>query len=499
MTSVDISEVASQEPQTTATRHSLEWTAINYSVDTSRGHWYNRPYTIIRDHISGTPPPPEDHTKTILNDISGWCDKGQIVGILGPSGSGKTTLLKAIAGRLATGNLQGNIWVESKKRDPVGWRFASAFLEQADTLQEHLTVRETVMFSAMLRLSRHLPAILKRQRADHVISMLRLDACKNTEISLASGGERKRTAMAIEILTSPSYIFLDEPTSGLDSFTALSVVETAATLAQRQQSAVILSIHQPGPAIMKLLDRIILLSRGHIVFSGPPHEAVPHFSSLGIFSPPNVNPFDFLLEAITLDTRNDQAVINSQLRFKLLVDAWRDQGTTAEKPSSDILASRESCSKLSGWWRQNLDILESNYRLWRDRIAVPKQFHILLRRNFLDYRRFRTAVIALTAQTILLASFISAVFWQQSNEQISIQNRLGVIFFLVAQEMFAFTMPVSVALPGEKLMIARERANVTYKTSSAYLAKIVSILPQSIISTAVLGTVVYWAVGLQPY
>jgi ATP-binding cassette subfamily G (WHITE) protein 1 len=60
-----------------------------------------------------------------------------------------------------------------------------------------------------------------------------------------SGGERKRTAIGVELITDPSVILLDEPTSGLDSFKALNIVETLTNLAKRGKT-IISTIHQPG-------------------------------------------------------------------------------------------------------------------------------------------------------------------------------------------------------------------------------------------------------------
>jgi ABC-type multidrug transport system ATPase subunit len=80
-----------------------------------------------------------------------------------------------------------------------------------------------------------------------------------------SGGERKRLSIATALLSDPAIVFLDEPTSGLDSFAALSVTQHMREIADQSQTTVIASIHQPGPAIWTLFDRVSEeIASGHV-------------------------------------------------------------------------------------------------------------------------------------------------------------------------------------------------------------------------------------------
>ena len=65
-----------------------------------------------------------------------------------------------------------------------------------------------------------------------------------------SGGEKKRTAIGVELITDPSVILLDEPTSGLDSFNALKIVKILNKQAQLGKE-VISAIHQPNSDTFK--------------------------------------------------------------------------------------------------------------------------------------------------------------------------------------------------------------------------------------------------------
>ena len=471
----------------------LEWKNVSYKVKQ-------------RKKINALIPKYED--KQILFNVSGSLKQGEMIAILGPSGSGKTSLLSAIAGKLSEGEVTGTVLLNEKKRDHT-WKFVSAFVEQNEYMLQHITARESILFSAFLRLSREIPVELKVQRCDHLIRTLGLLSCQNTMIADISGGERKRTAIAIELITSPTVIFLDEPTSGLDSFTALSLIETLKSICESENKAILLTIHQPRPLIMELFSKFVLLSQGRVIFSGTQEQASFHFESEGLPRPPNINLSDFLMDSIILDNRSDERKKSSQTRLLQLQEAWQEKSkeealTLAIDHETEEIEPRTETATVTGGHIEKLRLagriyfhsMSAERELWKDRASVWLQFRLLVLRNLTDLRRYKAAVIALVAQTLILAGFVSIIFWQMDLSQVSIQNRMGVLFFLVAQEMFAFTMPISVVMPAEKSLIIRERANVSYKTISAYLAKIVSVLPQAIFSSTVLGTIVYWCVGL---
>ena len=95
---------------------------------------------------------------------------------------------------------------------------------QDDILFAHFTPREALEFAAELKVSNLTPEERKK-KIDDLIDVLGLKNVQDTVIGSAlqktiSGGERKRTAIGVELITDPSLILLDEPTSGLDSFKA---------------------------------------------------------------------------------------------------------------------------------------------------------------------------------------------------------------------------------------------------------------------------------------
>lgn len=236
--------------------------------------------------------------KTILNGITGMVCPGEILAMLGPSGSGKTTLLTALGGRLSR-KLSGKITYNGQ---PISGhiRRQTGFVAQDDALYPHLTVFETLLFTALLRLPKSLTREEKVQHVEHVLAELGLTRCRNSMIGGPlfrgiSGGEKKRVSIGQEMLINPSLLLLDEPTSGLDSTTAMRILTTIKQLASAGRT-VITTIHQPSSRLYHMFDKLILLSEGCPIYYGPASAALEYFSSIGFSTTLTVNPADFLLD-----------------------------------------------------------------------------------------------------------------------------------------------------------------------------------------------------------
>lgn len=112
-----------------------------------------------------------------------------------------------------------------------------------------------------------------------------------------SGGERRRVSIGVDIIHGPSLLFLDEPTSGLDSTSAHSVIEKVHDIA-RSGSTVILTIHQPSSRIQLLLDHLIILARGELMYQGSPKDVGVHLGRMGRKVPKGENSMEYLIDVI---------------------------------------------------------------------------------------------------------------------------------------------------------------------------------------------------------
>lgn len=155
------------------------------------------------------------------------------------------------------------------------------YVMQHDILIETLTVRETLRFAANLKLNASSEE--KEEAILDLVRHLKLEDCLDTIVGGhllkgISGGEKKRTSIAFELITDPQVILLDEPTSGLDSLTSFIIVRHLHDLARLRNKTIAMTIHQPGPEIFKLFDKLILMVEGRIIYQGLASSATAYFA-----------------------------------------------------------------------------------------------------------------------------------------------------------------------------------------------------------------------------
>lgn len=122
------------------------------------------------------------------------------------------------------------------------------------------------------------------------------------QIKGISGGEKKRTSIAFELISDPQVIVLDEPTSGLDSLTSYIIVDYLAKLAHERGRTVVMTIHQPNNDIFKKFDRLLLMVEGRIVYQGSSELALDYFdSNFGLTCAEYFNPAEFVIEIVHHD------------------------------------------------------------------------------------------------------------------------------------------------------------------------------------------------------
>ncbi|XP_059624756.1 ABC transporter G family member STR2-like [Cornus florida] len=286
----------------------LEFSSLTYTVTSKKkidGNWMSKEVDL-------------------LHRITGYAPKGCITAVMGPSGAGKSTFLDGVAGRIASGSLKGRVTLEGVEMNASLIKRTSAYIMQDDRLFPMLTVYETLMFAADFRLG-PLSTADKMQRVEKLIEQLGLSYSRNTYIGDegtrgVSGGERRRVSIGVDIIHGPSLLFLDEPTSGLDSTSAHSVIEKVQDIA-RSGSTVILTIHQPSSRIQLLLDHLIILARGQLMYQGSPKDVALHLGRMGRKLPKGENSIEYLID-----------VIQEYDQSELGVEALADFALTGMKP-----------------------------------------------------------------------------------------------------------------------------------------------------------------------
>jgi ABC-type multidrug transport system ATPase subunit/pSer/pThr/pTyr-binding forkhead associated (FHA) protein len=216
--------------------------------------------------------------KRILDRVMLAIKPGEFVGLLGPSGAGKSTLLKALNGYNPPD--RGCVLLNETPlyRSFAMFRNVIGYVPQDDIVHAELTVETSLDYVARLRLPPDVAPEQRRELIDSTIETLGLSHVRKNRIHELSGGQRKRVSIGCELITRPSVLFLDEPTSGMDPSTEERLMRHFQAMARRGTTVLITThiLYNLG-----LLDRVVILSRGRLVFFGTPGEALGFFSNDG--------------------------------------------------------------------------------------------------------------------------------------------------------------------------------------------------------------------------
>jgi ABC-type multidrug transport system ATPase subunit len=209
---------------------------------------------------------------TILEQISLQIASCEFAGIIGPSGAGKSTLLDTLSGMRSPS--KGSVLVNGADVYTSSSPGEFGYVPQEDIVHPELSVMQALDFSAKLRLSRHTPKNEIRKLVAQTMLRLGLSEQGSTKITQLSGGQRKRVSVGVELLARPPVLFLDEPSSGLDPATEFKLMELLRDLADTG-CTIICATHVMENVY--LMDRIVVLCRGKLIFDGSPEKTREHF------------------------------------------------------------------------------------------------------------------------------------------------------------------------------------------------------------------------------
>ncbi|XP_035704562.1 ATP-binding cassette sub-family G member 4 isoform X2 [Folsomia candida] len=432
--------------------------------------------------------------KYILKDVSGVFKPGQLTAIMGPSGAGKSTLMNILAG-YKTHNIQGTVNVNGKRRDLAQFRKMACYIMQDDVLLPHLTVLEAMRYAAQLKLPRRTSKERRELVVTEILDMIGLSECKNVRTSNISGGQRKRLAIALELVNNPELMFFDEPTSGLDSASCYSCVALLKALAMGGRT-IIATIHQPSARIFEQFDALYLLSGGMCLYRGPVSSLVPFMAKQGLHCPAYHNPADFAIEVASGDY-GDHWI--SMLKKATALSSESDSGLANDISDAEDSHHQVENSSLSAYQKDNkgLDRIgsskdkdvsvalmspdgDSEETISSDDGRVYKfcnQFTVLLKRSFLCIYRDLMLTHLRFASTVLVGLLIGAIFHDSGNNADQTFNNAGNIFFGLLFMVFSAMMSTVLTFPLERGVLVREHLNCWYSLKSYYLARTLADMP----------------------
>ncbi|MCC6204297.1 MAG: sn-glycerol-3-phosphate ABC transporter ATP-binding protein UgpC [Hyphomicrobiales bacterium] len=215
----------------------------------------------------------------ILHGVSVDISDGEFVTLVGPSGCGKSTLLRMIAGLESIS--RGEIVIGGKVVNNVAPKERDiAMVFQNYALYPHMTVRQNMAFSLMLKNAPKADSDARVARAAEILSLTPLLDRYPRQLS---GGQRQRVAMGRAIVRNPQVFLFDEPLSNLDAKLRVQMRAEIKELHQRLKTTTVYVTHDQIEA-MTMADKIVVMHDGIVEQIGKPLELYDRPNNLFVAS-----------------------------------------------------------------------------------------------------------------------------------------------------------------------------------------------------------------------
>ncbi|KAK4590502.1 hypothetical protein RGQ29_020879 [Quercus rubra] len=457
-------------------QHTITFDEIKYSVD--------MPQEMRNQGVT------EDKLE-LLKGVSGAFRPGVLTALMGVSGAGKTTLMDVLAGRKTGGYINGKITISGYPKKQETFARVSGYCEQNDIHSPHVTVYESLLYSAWLRLSPDVDSGKKKMFVEEVMELVELKPLRQALVGLPgvnglSTEQRKRLTIAVELVANPSIIFMDEPTSGLDARAAAIVMRTVRNTVDTGRT-VVCTIHQPSIDIFEAFDELFLLKQGgQEIYVGPlgRHSChlIQYFEGIEGVSKikDGYNPATWMLEVTssahetTLGIDFANVYRNSELyrRNKELIEQL-----SIPTPGSKDLYFRKQYSQ--SYFTQFMACLwKQHWSYWRNPLYTAVRFIF-------------TTVIALMFGTM---------FWNlgsKTTTQQDLFNAMGSMYAAVLFIGIKNSNSVQPVVAVERTVFYREKAAGMYSALPYAFAQVLIEVPYVFVQTVFYCVIVYVLIGFE--
>ncbi|KAJ3709354.1 hypothetical protein LUZ61_013059 [Rhynchospora tenuis] len=427
----------------------------------------------------------------LLKGVSGSFRPGVLTALMGVSGAGKTTLMDVLAGRKTGGYIEGEISISGYPKKQETFARVSGYCEQNDIHSPNVTVYESLVYSAWLRLPSEVDSDTRKMFIEEVMELVELIPLRNALVGLPgvnglSTEQRKRLTIAVELVANPSIIFMDEPTSGLDARAAAIVMRTVRNTVNTGRT-VVCTIHQPSIDIFEAFDELFLMKRGgEEIYVGPLghhskdlisyFEAIPGVSKIK----DGYNPATWMLEVSTIAQEEAlginfaEAYRNSEL-YQRNKEIIKELSTPPPESSDLYFPTQYSQSFLTQCmaclWKQHLSY-------WRNPPYTVVRFFF----------------------SLIIALMFGTIFWRlggKRNTQQDLFNAMGSMYAAVLFMGISYSTSVQPVVAVERSVFYRERAAGMYSALPYAFGQVTIELPYVLVQSVLYGVIVYSMMNFQ--
>ncbi|XP_024969108.1 ABC transporter G family member 35-like isoform X3 [Cynara cardunculus var. scolymus] len=427
----------------------------------------------------------------LLRDVTGAFRPGVLTALMGVSGAGKTTLMDVLAGRKTGGYIEGDIRISGFPKKQETFARISGYCEQTDIHSPNITVHESLIYSAFLRLPKEVSKEEKMTFVVEVMELIELDNLKDAIVGLPgvsglSTEQRKRLTIAVELVANPSIIFMDEPTSGLDARAAAIVMRAVRNTVDTGRT-VVCTIHQPSIDIFESFDELLLMKRGgQVIYAGPlgrnSQQIVDYFEEIsGVPEiPEKYNPATWMLE-VSSGAAEIRLGIDFAEQYKSSSLFQRNKALVAElstPPSGATDLHFGTRYSQSSWGQFKSCIWKMWWGYWRN-----PDYNLV--RNFF---------------TLAAALMVGTVFWKIGEKRGSsgdLNTIIGAMYSAVFFVGINNCQTVQPVVATERTVFYREKAAGMYSALPYAMAQVFVEIPYVFVQTVYYTLIVYAMVSFE--
>nr|QIS68420.1 pleiotropic drug resistance protein 1 [Lycium barbarum] len=427
----------------------------------------------------------------LLKGVSGAFRPGVLTALMGVSGAGKTTLMDVLAGRKTGGYIEGDIKISGHPKKQDTFARISGYCEQNDIHSPYVTVYESLVYSAWLRLPHDVDKNSRKMFVEEVMDLVELGPLRSALVGLPgvnglSTEQRKRLTIAVELVANPSIIFMDEPTSGLDARAAAIVMRAVRNTVDTGRT-VVCTIHQPSIDIFEAFDELFLMKRGgQEIYVGPlgRHSChlIKYFESMPGVSKikDGYNPATWMLE-VTTSAQEMMFGVDFTDLYKKSDLYKRNKALISElsvpRPGTKDLYFDTKYSQ--PFWTQCIACLwKQHWSYWRNPAYTAVRFLF----------------------TTLIALVFGTMFWDLGGRVGKSQDLFNAMGCMYATVLFLGTQNSSSVQPVvavERTVFYRERAAGMYSAIPYAFGQIFIEIPYVFMQAVFCGAIMYAMIGFE--
>ncbi|RFU29844.1 hypothetical protein B7463_g6488, partial [Scytalidium lignicola] len=467
-------------------------------------------YRLLCRFIPSLPVPGSNKARrTLINDFTGVVRDGEMLLVLGRPGSGCSTFLKAVTNkREGFSNVTGDVHYGgiSAKEQGRNFRGEANYNEEDDQHFPSLTVEQALKFSLLNKTKKHekesIPIIIGALLKMFGISHTRHTFVGDAFIRGVSGGERKRVSIAETLATKSTVVAWDNSTRGLDASTALDYANSLRIMTDIGNRTTLVTLYQAGEGIYQLMDKVLVIDEGRMVYQGPAKEAKAYFESLGYYCPDRQTTADFLTACTDPTERRfrkdfkgpipkgpvelEKAFLESEAYQCVLKDVGNYERMLQETDHADTREFKQVVHEA----KSKTVPKRSSYT-----VSFIRQVLACTRREFWLTMGDRTTLYTKFFIIISNALIVGSLFHGQSLDTSGAFSRGGAVFFSTLFLGWLQLGELMKAISG-RTIIARHKDYAFYRPSAVVIARVLQDFPMVFAMVVPFAITMFFITGL---